>query len=196
MVILGNVNVGAEAPTSLESLAADTLNVADADAYPGHVRVVEVPGLHGSSWVVQISGTNRERILLTEAASERLGIKLTPVRELAANAAGALGATPFAYGPVLMAQARERLHKTIPAADRERGFVHEEVVCGRDYQQILRRVAAEKMDLIIMGVHSGRPFNDMFFGSTTHHVVRGADCPVLIVRPSAVLSSRSGGAGV
>lgn len=48
---------GAEAPTSLESLAADTLNVADADAYPGHVRVVEVPGLHGSSWVVQISGT-------------------------------------------------------------------------------------------------------------------------------------------
>lgn len=48
---------GAEAPTSLESLAADILNVADADAYPGHVRVVEVPGMNGSSWVVQISGT-------------------------------------------------------------------------------------------------------------------------------------------
>lgn len=48
---------GAKAPTSLATLAADSLNVADADAYPGHVRVVEVPGLHGSSWVVQISGT-------------------------------------------------------------------------------------------------------------------------------------------
>jgi len=41
--------------------------------------------------VVQINGTNRERILLTEAASERLGIKLTPVRELPA-AAGTTGA--------------------------------------------------------------------------------------------------------
>jgi nucleotide-binding universal stress UspA family protein len=96
--------------------------------------------------------------------------------------AGALGGTPFAYGPVLMAQARERLNAAIPPADREAGFVHEEVVCGRAYQQILRRAAAEKVDLIVMGVHSGRPFNDMFFGSTTHHVVRGADCPVLIVR--------------
>ena len=96
--------------------------------------------------------------------------------------AGALGGMPFAYGPVLMAQAGERLNAAIPAADRESGFVHEEVVCGRAYQQILRRAAAERADLIIMGVHGGRPFNDMFFGSTTHHVVRGADCPVLIVR--------------
>jgi nucleotide-binding universal stress UspA family protein len=98
--------------------------------------------------------------------------------------AGADGATPFAYGPVLMAQAREKLHAAIPEADRESGGVRETVVCGRAYQQILRRSAAEKVDLIIMGVHSGRPLNDMFFGSTTHHVVRGADCPVLIVRHS------------
>jgi hypothetical protein len=48
---------GARAPTSLESLAEDSLNVADADSYPGRVRVVEVPGLTGSSWVVEISGT-------------------------------------------------------------------------------------------------------------------------------------------
>jgi len=39
--------------------------------------------------VVQIDGTNRERVLLTEAASERLGIKLTPVRLLPMNAPGA-----------------------------------------------------------------------------------------------------------
>ena len=36
--------------------------------------------------VVQIAGTNRERVLLTEAASERLGIKLTPVRAMASTA--------------------------------------------------------------------------------------------------------------
>lgn len=48
---------GAHAPTSLASLAEDSLNVADADAYPARVRVVEVPGRSGSSWVVEISGT-------------------------------------------------------------------------------------------------------------------------------------------
>jgi nucleotide-binding universal stress UspA family protein len=97
---------------------------------------------------------------------------------------GAFGETPFAYGPVLLAAARERLHAAIPEGDREAGFVHEEVVCGRAYPQILRRATVEKVDLILMGVHSGRPLNDMFFGSTTHHVVRGADCPVLVVRQS------------
>jgi hypothetical protein len=41
--------------------------------------------------VVQIDGTNRERVLLTEAASERLGIKLTPVRDMATTAGGVTG---------------------------------------------------------------------------------------------------------
>jgi nucleotide-binding universal stress UspA family protein len=97
--------------------------------------------------------------------------------------AAALDATSFAYGPVLLAAARERLHATLSAEDREREGVRGVVVCGRAYPQILSRATAEKMDLIVMGVHSGRPMNDLFFGSTTHHVVRGADCPVLVVRP-------------
>jgi nucleotide-binding universal stress UspA family protein len=96
--------------------------------------------------------------------------------------AGALGAVPFEFGPVLMARARERLHAAIPAAERERGGIDEAVVCGRAYKQILLRAAEEKADLIVMGVHGGQPINDLFFGSTTHHVVRGASCPVLTVR--------------
>jgi nucleotide-binding universal stress UspA family protein len=117
---------------------------------------------------------------LVRGSGARLEV-LHAVEEVPESAA--LDATSFAYGPVLLAAARERLHASLDAENREPGDVRGEVLCGRAYQQILRRATAEQMDLIVMGVHSGRPMNDLFFGSTTHHVVRGADCPVLVVRP-------------
>jgi hypothetical protein len=48
---------GARAPSSLATLARDHSNLSDGQAYPGHVRVVEMPQEHGSTWVVEISGT-------------------------------------------------------------------------------------------------------------------------------------------
>ncbi len=49
---------GAAAPTSVAELARGQLNLSDADDYPGHVRVVEVPRPGGgSAWIVEISGT-------------------------------------------------------------------------------------------------------------------------------------------
>jgi nucleotide-binding universal stress UspA family protein len=117
---------------------------------------------------------------LVRGTGARLEV-LHAVEEVPESAA--LDTTSFAYGPVLLAAARERLLASLAAEDREPGDVRGEVLCGRAYQQILRRATAEKIDLIVMGVHSGRPMNDLFFGSTTHHVVRGADCPVLVVRP-------------
>ena len=49
---------GAAAPTSVAELARGQLNLSNADDYPGHVRVVEVPRPGGgSAWIVEISGT-------------------------------------------------------------------------------------------------------------------------------------------
>jgi hypothetical protein len=48
---------GARAPRSLEDLARDQGNLADAEDYPGHVRVVEVPTPSGRAWLVEVSGT-------------------------------------------------------------------------------------------------------------------------------------------
>lgn len=49
---------GAGAPTSVADLARGQLNLSDADDYPGHVRVIEVPQPGGgSTWLVEISGT-------------------------------------------------------------------------------------------------------------------------------------------
>ena len=48
---------GARAPRSLEDLARDQGNLGDAEDYPGHVRVVEVPSASGRAWIVEVSGT-------------------------------------------------------------------------------------------------------------------------------------------
>ncbi|GAB3450521.1 hypothetical protein GCM10027517_38130 [Phycicoccus ginsengisoli] len=49
---------GSRAPDDLTALADDLANLSDAEDYPGHVRVVEVPQAQGGSvWLVEVSGT-------------------------------------------------------------------------------------------------------------------------------------------
>jgi nucleotide-binding universal stress UspA family protein len=61
--------------------------------------------------------------------------------------------------------------------------IHEEVVSvGSPHREILRLAEERRAGLVVVGVH-GRRMRDLFhFGSTAHHVVRGAGCPVLTVR--------------
>jgi nucleotide-binding universal stress UspA family protein len=53
---------------------------------------------------------------------------------------------------------------------------------GKAYREILRVGRERDVDLIVMGVHGRNPVDLMFFGSTTHHVIRSAVCPVLTLR--------------
>jgi nucleotide-binding universal stress UspA family protein len=53
---------------------------------------------------------------------------------------------------------------------------------GQPGPEVLRTAAAQKSDLIVMGVHGRGAVDLMLFGSTTHRVVREAVCPVLTVR--------------
>jgi nucleotide-binding universal stress UspA family protein len=56
------------------------------------------------------------------------------------------------------------------------------VATGTPWRQILSTANDLKSDLIVMGVR-GRGAVDLFlFGSTAHHVVRQATCPVLTLR--------------
>ena len=59
------------------------------------------------------------------------------------------------------------------------------VVTGKWYREILRLADEQTADLIVMGVHGHNAMERMFLGSTTHHVVRRAPCPVLTIRPPA-----------
>jgi nucleotide-binding universal stress UspA family protein len=75
----------------------------------------------------------------------------------------------------------ERLRALVPGEARDWCRPRQEVVGGRPWREILR-VAQERMaELIVMGVRGRGAVDLALFGSTTHHVVRGAACPVLVV---------------
>ena len=78
--------------------------------------------------------------------------------------------------------ARRRLEQLIPEEARAYCTVDTAVVEGRAYREILRQAAEKETDLIVMGVHGRGALDLLLFGSTTHHVIRAATCPVLIVR--------------
>jgi nucleotide-binding universal stress UspA family protein len=70
----------------------------------------------------------------------------------------------------------------IPQQARTYCTVETAIVQGGAHREILRQAADQRSDLIVMGGH-GRGAVDVFlFGSTTHHVIRGSACPVLIIR--------------
>jgi nucleotide-binding universal stress UspA family protein len=78
--------------------------------------------------------------------------------------------------------AQQRLHEAIP--DHLRGLcpISESVSMGKGYREILRIAATEKCDLIVLGVQGRNAADLLLFGSTTQHVVRQAECPVLTIR--------------
>jgi nucleotide-binding universal stress UspA family protein len=53
---------------------------------------------------------------------------------------------------------------------------------GKPWREIVRIAAARRSNLIVMGVQGRGAVDLMLFGSTTHHVVREANCPVLTLR--------------
>ena len=58
----------------------------------------------------------------------------------------------------------------------------ERVTRGRAYREILKVAKDEGVELIVMGVQGKGALNRLVFGSTTHHVIREAGCPVLTIR--------------
>ena len=80
------------------------------------------------------------------------------------------------------AEGRRRLHALIPEQARTYCTVETVVVDGRAHREILLQAAGQRCDLIVMGVHGGGVIDQVVFGSTTHHVIRAAPCPVLIAR--------------
>jgi nucleotide-binding universal stress UspA family protein len=80
------------------------------------------------------------------------------------------------------ADARHRLLQLIPESARQFCTVETVVTEGEPHAEILRQATARAVDLIVMAGHSRpRLLDRMHFGSTTHHVMREAPCPVLVL---------------
>jgi nucleotide-binding universal stress UspA family protein len=80
----------------------------------------------------------------------------------------------------LEGDAAARLHALVSDGDRERG-AQELLAGGRPWREILRHADEHGSDLIVMGVRGRSALDLALFGSTTHHVLRGSGCPVLVV---------------
>lgn len=78
--------------------------------------------------------------------------------------------------------ARGRLRAMVPEAMRSSSSVTETVREGKSYREILTLAGELDADLIVMGVQGRGAADLLFFGSTTHHVIREARCAVLTLR--------------
>ena len=85
------------------------------------------------------------------------------------------------YRRLLEKEARERLKALV--ANRNRGRAVEiRVLAGKPWRRILHLAHEIESDLVVLGVRGRSATDLLLFGSTAHHVVRTAPCPVLTVR--------------
>ena len=90
------------------------------------------------------------------------------------------------YYQLLEKDAVTRFKAVVPDDARVWSRPEERVVKGRAYQEILKVVADEEVDLVVVGVHGKGVVNRLVFGSTTHRVIREAGCPVLTLHSGSV----------
>lgn len=86
------------------------------------------------------------------------------------------------YHRYLEEDAMARLRAALPEAARVWCKPDVRVVSGKAYREILKVAAQDGAELIVMGVHGKGALNRRLFGSTTHHIIREAGCPVLTLR--------------
>jgi nucleotide-binding universal stress UspA family protein len=80
-------------------------------------------------------------------------------------------------------EAAAELATLVPAAARAWCEPSTHLVHGKPHEQVLGFAGDHGVDLIVIGVHGRNALDVALFGSTTNQVIRGANCPVLTLRP-------------
>ncbi len=81
-----------------------------------------------------------------------------------------------------MKLAHQRFNKIVKEPYLEGIKVHEVVEFHRAFEGIMEIGKEKNCDLIIMGSHGARGFQEMFIGSNTEKVVRHSEIPVLVIK--------------
>lgn len=128
------------------------------------------PSIRALEYALSLSKEADARLILLHAIEDVLGYA---------------GDQPLGHLSVLEYQHRieqdvvTRLRAVVPDEARVWSRPEERVVKGRAHQEILKVVATEHVDLVVMGVQGKGVVDRLVFGSTTHRVIREAACPVL-----------------
>ena len=85
------------------------------------------------------------------------------------------------YRRLLENEARNRLRAFVAARGRGRP-VETRILAGKPWRRILHLAHEMAADLLVLGVQGRSAADLLLFGSTAHHLVRTAPCPVLTVR--------------
>ena len=86
------------------------------------------------------------------------------------------------YREVVEGDLKAQLKRVVPEGAKDWCKPSTLVVEGKPWQALLDVAADRRADLVVLGVHGRNPLDVMLFGSTTHHVIRGASAPVWTVR--------------
>lgn len=144
---------------------------------PGELRSIVCP--------VDFSDAALAALRYALSLAERAKARLDLVYVLEWPDGGRLRHPPFdvpEYHRYMEEEAHRQLRDAVPAAARDWCEVRDRVVAGKPWREILRAAEDGHADLIVLGTHGHGAFDRLLFGSTAHHVVRQAACPVLTVR--------------
>jgi nucleotide-binding universal stress UspA family protein len=83
--------------------------------------------------------------------------------------------------------AREQLEQVVPPDPSLR--VRRELLTGDPAKEIVDLADREKADLIVVGSHGRTGLERLLMGSVAESIVRHAQCPVLTVKPRAIVGS-------
>ena len=84
----------------------------------------------------------------------------------------------------IIAERQEHLERLIVSIRHEGVEVRGEVLSGTPFLVIIQAVLREQYDLVIMTAEVQAFFKEMFFGSTSMHLMRKCPCPVWITDPA------------
>src|SRR5262245_27366631 len=137
---------------------------------------------------VDFSEHSRQALLWASSIARRRGAAITVlsvVEPLLAQATAIHLGVDFKQGEVEPAL-REFVETTLPDAVRVASCVRMETAVGDPSEAILQVASRLNPGLIVMGTHGQGGFRKLLLGSTTEHVLRRTEWPVLAVPPGAV----------
>jgi nucleotide-binding universal stress UspA family protein len=129
---------------------------------------------------LDLGETSRATLAQAAVLTCKLGADLLVLHVVSQRASGA-GAPGPSDGVPPARDPRVGLGGLVAAAGPASGPVDQRVVTGDPHDQIVGAACETGSDLIVVGSHGGRLLDQPFVGSTTLHLVRKAECDVVVV---------------